>query len=434
MESWVQSRRPRTNASYVFSIPSVQNTAPATKKFGQVIRSAAPVAQNHLSKPEDLMLQSATFLKKSTPWPPNISDEHASCTAPATRHASLRILFKCPTSANFFWNGYKTLTLCSLWPRCRIPYACHTKQHLNVQKCSEPFIFLHFWLRNVLRATTPCTFSTSHSSPKSAPTLVRFFLLRNVLRATTTCTFSTSQFLKVLRSWRALYILNSKCASHHNGVQFFISHLVRWLRTRRCSEPTLRPSGATNHAKNTVHRDFSLHTCILFLLTLSLLWSSLFFSSLLWLFPPLLFPSVHIVGSLTSKFLLETMKFLAELSWIIQTRPGTYPLGLPDNAATTREKNAGSRKNANVNLLFAKNGHLQMKEFRSTAVHPKSSKFPYIIIQNIWIYIYIIIYIKLDRYIFYIIKYIYIYIMYLYIAHTHKFTNVFTCACTFAPI
>ena len=227
-----------------------------------------------------------------------------------------------------------------------------------------------------------------------------FFLLRNVLRATTTCTFSTSQFLKVLRSWRALYILNSKCASHHNGVQFFISHLVRWLRTRRCSEPTLRPSGATNHAKNTVHRDFSLRTCILFLLTLSLLWSSLFFSSLLWLFPPLLFPSVHIVGSLTSKFLLETMKFLAELSWIIQTRPGTYPLGLPDNAATTREKNAGSRKNANVNLLFAKNGHLQMKEFRSTAVHPKSSKFPYIIIQNIWIYIYIIIYIKLDRYIF----------------------------------
>ena len=38
-------------------------------------------------------------------------------------------------------------------------------------------------------------------------------------------------------------------------------------------------------------RDFSTfsRTCIFFLLTLSLLWSSLFFSSLLWLFPPLLF-------------------------------------------------------------------------------------------------------------------------------------------------
>ena len=30
-----------------------------------------------------------------------------------------------------------------------------------------------------------------------------------------------------------------KPASRHNGVQFFISHLPRWLRTRRFSEPTL---------------------------------------------------------------------------------------------------------------------------------------------------------------------------------------------------
>ena len=78
------------------------------------------------------------------------------------------------------------------------------------------------------------------------------FWLRNVLRATTACTFSTSQLPKVVRSWCALYILTSKCALHHNGEQFFISHLARWLRTRRFSEPTFRPSGATNHWKNTV--------------------------------------------------------------------------------------------------------------------------------------------------------------------------------------
>ena len=47
----------------------------------------------------------------------------------------------------------------------------------------------------------------------------------------------------------ALHILTSKCASRHNGVQFLISHLARWLRTRRFSEPTFRPSGATNHWK-----------------------------------------------------------------------------------------------------------------------------------------------------------------------------------------
>ena len=42
----------------------------------------APVTQNHLSKPEDLMLQNATPFKKSAPWPPNISvccAYHAKC-------------------------------------------------------------------------------------------------------------------------------------------------------------------------------------------------------------------------------------------------------------------------------------------------------------------------------------------------------------------
>ena len=117
------------------------------------------------------------------------------------------------------------------------------------------------------------------------------FWLGHVLRATTACTFSTSQLPRVLRSWGVLYILTSTCASRHNGVQFFISHLASWLRTRRFSEPTFRPSGATNHWKNKVFRDFPTFSriCIFFLLTLSLLWSSLFYSWLLWLFPPLLF-------------------------------------------------------------------------------------------------------------------------------------------------
>ena len=60
----------------------------------------------------------------------------------------------------------------------------------------------------------------------------------------------------------ALLIFTSTWASRHNGVHFFISHLARWLRTRRFSEPTFRPSGET---------------------------FSFFFSSLLWLFPSLLF-------------------------------------------------------------------------------------------------------------------------------------------------
>ena len=94
-----------------------------------------------------------------------------------------------------------------------------------------------------------------------------------MLRATTACTFLTSQLPKVVRTWCVLYILTWKCASRHNGVQFFISHLASWLRTRRFSEPTFRPSRATNHWKNTVNRDFPTfsRTCIFFLLIFSLL-------------------------------------------------------------------------------------------------------------------------------------------------------------------
>ena len=91
-----------------------------------------------------------------------------------------------------FWKCYNTkkTTFCSLLTRCTIPCACHAKAHLNVQKCSVPVSFLHFWLQNVLRATTACT-------------------------------FSTSQLPKVVRSWCVFYILTSKCASCYNGVHFF---------------------------------------------------------------------------------------------------------------------------------------------------------------------------------------------------------------------
>ena len=98
-----------------------------------------------------------------------------------------------------------------------------------------------------------------------------------MLRATTACTFSTSQLPKVVRQWCALYILTSACASRHNGVQLFISHLASWLRTRRFSEPTFRPSGAPIHWR--VFRDFLTFSriSIFFLLTLFLLFFLLIF-------------------------------------------------------------------------------------------------------------------------------------------------------------
>ena len=226
---------------------------------------------------------------------------------------------------------------------CFAPQRRALFQHLNFQKWSEHGVLCTFWLRNVLRATTACTFSTSEL-PKVVQTPGVLYIL------TSTCAsrhngvhFSTSELPKVVRTPGALYILTwkcasrhngvhffdistsksgpsmvcfvhfdlemcfapqrralfwhlslqkwsehgvfctfwlQKCASRHNGVQIFISHLASWLRTRRFSEPTFRPSGATNHWKNTVFRDFSPFRASA---------SSFFWLFLFWLFSPLLF-------------------------------------------------------------------------------------------------------------------------------------------------
>ena len=172
-------------------------------------------------------------------------------------------------------------------PRCFVHFhfeMCFAPQrrtlfrHRNFQKWSEPLVCLTFWLRNVLRATTACT-------------------------------FSTSQLPKVVRQWCALYILTWKCASRHNGVQFFISHLASWLRTRRFSEPTF----ATLQSHKTLEKHSVSRLSYLFA-HLHLLSSYSFSStplssnlSLLSASALLCFSSVHIVGSLTSK--------LPSISW-----------------------------------------------------------------------------------------------------------------------
>ena len=140
---------------------------------------------------------------------------------------------------------------------------------------SGPYVvcFVHFHFEMCFAPQRRALFRHCNFQKWSDPGVLCSFSLRNVLRATTACTFSTSQLPKVVRPWCVLYILTSKRASRHNGVHFFISHLARWLRTRRFSEPTFRPSGATNHWKNTVFRDFPTFSraCIFLLLTLSLL-------------------------------------------------------------------------------------------------------------------------------------------------------------------
>ena len=197
----------------------------------------------------------------------------------------------------------------------------------NLSKCCKTQVFCTFWLTNVLRATAACHFSTSdrqkvartrqffsiltykcasrHSGVpffrivtcKMAPGMRCFvhfdlqmcfapqrraifpdrdlqngseaevfctFWRTNVLRATAACHFSGSQLPKWLRSCGVLCILTYKCASRHSGVQFFITPLSSYLRTRRFYEATFRTAGTTNHWKNTAIRDVAniSRTCI----------------------------------------------------------------------------------------------------------------------------------------------------------------------------
>ena len=126
---------------------------------------------------------------------------------------------------------------------CFAPQRRALFQHLNFQKWSDVGVFCTFWLANVLRPTTACNFSSLIWPHGSAPAALASLLFDP-------------------------------------------------------PEPQI--------IGKTVFRDFPTfsRTCIFFLLTLSLLWSSLFCSFLLFsslTLPTSAVPSVRIVGSLTSK-------------------------------------------------------------------------------------------------------------------------------------
>ena len=99
----------------------VFKASPATKKGGQVIQSAAPVTQNHLSKLEDLMLQNATPLRKSAPWPPNISTSKS-----GPRPSVLNLTSKCASRHNgmhFSLSQLLKVLQVFIWPDVSAPAA-----------------------------------------------------------------------------------------------------------------------------------------------------------------------------------------------------------------------------------------------------------------------------------------------------------------------
>ena len=144
--------------------------------------------------------------------------------------------------------GASMVFFCAFW----IQYSCHSGLHfLNIstsKRGSNVVCFAHFWLRNVLR-------------PKTAGG------------------FWTSQFPKVLRSWRVLYMLISIF------VRATTVCTLEQVSCQKCSE-------AEAFSKNPF-RDFSTYSCTL---TLYILFLSLFLLSrsflilLFLLLSPLLLP------------------------------------------------------------------------------------------------------------------------------------------------
>ena len=124
------------------------------------------------------------------------------------------------------------LTFEHLWWTCLLYRACHAKcictdpLQINVphlpsflEMLQIPHVLLTFdKVHNPLRLRR----ETTSERPKVLRT--RFFWhfwLGNVLRATTACTFSTCQLPKSCLRMVCLCILTWKCASRHNDVHFF---------------------------------------------------------------------------------------------------------------------------------------------------------------------------------------------------------------------
>ena len=237
-----------------------------------------------------------------------------------------------------------------------------------------------------------------------------------------------SQLPTVLWTWCALYMLTSTCTSRHNGAHFFnistsksgsivrcfvhfdfeICLAPQWHATFQLSSrqmalhpPLLRTYFSTLQSHKsmeskqwsatflpfrTVHRDFSAfsRTCIFFLLTLSLLWSFLFFSSPLWLFPPLLF---HLF--MLSEVWLRNFRWQLELQLQVQfhhakttTTAAPWTTTTPTTTTTTSSTATATATATSTTVTATLQLQLQLEvQLHFTALRRTSPHY----IQQLWL-------------------------------------------------
>ena len=164
------------------------------------------------------MLQNATPLRKSAPWPPNMSYGDVFRPVPATPNPSSQILFKHPTPVIVFETATSPHDGLAHFSPGAEPTAAAVKKwwgHAGTIRFTARFNTFEFemWPRAL--------FQPSNFQKWCKHLLLSPFWLRNMLRATAACTFSTTQRPKLLRQWGVFSILTSKSASRHSGVQFW---------------------------------------------------------------------------------------------------------------------------------------------------------------------------------------------------------------------
>ena len=170
----------------------------------------------------------------------------------------------------------------------------------------------------------------------SGPFILHFWL-GHVLCATKACAFSTSHLPKLLQRWSTLCVLTSKCASRRNSVHFFDSSTSKvaprpsvfttfWLRNVlrattacNCSSFIWRHGSAPAALASLlfdppepqiIGKTQWFATCLPFRAPASSFFWLFLFSDLL-ASSHLAFPSIHIVGSLTSKLPSATLYYKA---------------------------------------------------------------------------------------------------------------------------
>ena len=268
MESWVQRWQPRTNAFCDFLL-HLSKVLRLPRKIDARSHEVLHLSRKIISANLKIWYSKMQPLSGNERPDLRTSDEHVFCTAPATRNASLKILFKCPTPAIVSGNVPKPSRFAHFWQGAQ-SFAPATRNDIWTSKSgANMWCFVHFHFEMCFAPQRRALFRHLNCQKWSETQVFCTFSLQNLLRARTACTFSTSQLPNVVREWCALYILTSKCASRHdsvhffdistaksgpdpgvlylftsksasrhNGVQLFISHLPRCLRTRRFSEPT----------------------------------------------------------------------------------------------------------------------------------------------------------------------------------------------------